>query len=906
MTEPSKKKRKARAQPKRESSPTKAKPKGGGEGTERGPLPKEATGHGESAAPLPETDPKLFVVDQKLEGKAGDSFAREVAKGLHSPNEATFAQSSFEQGRSTMGSEGKVIFKEGRHSTAPSSPEDTVELPAVLRLADSPTLIEVDSGSVPRPTDLAVTSTDEFGGGGQLNRLVMNAMRSSEALVQEANLDKGYDIVATRSSHVAVVVTVGSQKTEALLENNLARALSALSSVGIAGRDLWIPLLGTGAGRLPLRESLRITLGCLKELLPTPTFRPRRLRLSFPLGLTDQEENEMFEAVRSGLGGALTDKLPTGDLEDFANWVVSDAPITDPKQDLLGFDDYAHALFDLLNNPRTLTPFVLSIHAPWGAGKSTLGRLLQRRFTTTRSAQGIRPSVTCWFNAWQHDDAENLATALCADVARSADRTRPLWRKALAPLPIEFLTVRGQRIRRIGHVLFLVALFVTMGWLAHWLNLVPNWKDLANESNADVLKSILGPLAPTALTGWGLWRLFGSSSSALHTYVKNPASAAASASMEEVRRLLGRLIREGTPKGSKFVLFIDDIERCRPPRSVDLLEAVNQLLMHEDVVIVLVGDMRAVAAAVEIKYKAIAERDAKRLNKKRIKTSYGQRYLQKIVQLEFELPSLSPEQVRGLLKAVESKAEEEEADKKQTGPKGELARLERLDRLLRGLRAVAIGVLGFLIFAWIVQIVPIDGTTPLQVGALVLAILAPSLSQRRLSSRVREQRTRAQTVTAGELRSKEVSEDIAPEILAEQEALYLTNDSDVVLDAFQVVLEHVAVLPRNAKRLLNRLRLQILLAKRRNLLSEETGNTDARQIAKWVALEESWPSVAFAARKQPHLIGELEDADAATWERTLKAIDVDLAEAPGLSDFFASEPRFGERALKIVQLRADS
>jgi len=68
------------------------------------------------------------------------------------------------------------------------------------------------------------------------------------------------------------------------------------------------------------------------------------------------------------------------------------------------------------------------------------------------------------------------------------------------------------------------------------------------------------------------------------------------------------LIREITPEGSKFVVFIDDLERCRDTRTIDVLEVVNQLLCFEPVVTVIIADIPAVATCAEIKYEKLAER----------------------------------------------------------------------------------------------------------------------------------------------------------------------------------------------------------------------------------------------------------------------------------------------------------
>jgi hypothetical protein len=69
-----------------------------------------------------------------------------------------------------------------------------------------------------------------------------------------------------------------------------------------------------------------------------------------------------------------------------------------------------------------------------------LQTLLERRVARRG---GDHPRLVCWFNAWEHEDADHLGAALAAAVAREASRHRPLWRRALFPLPsamLELLT----------------------------------------------------------------------------------------------------------------------------------------------------------------------------------------------------------------------------------------------------------------------------------------------------------------------------------------------------------------------------------------------------------------------------------------------------------------------------------
>jgi hypothetical protein len=93
----------------------------------------------------------------------------------------------------------------------------------------------------------------------------------------------------------------------------------------------------------------------------------------------------------------------------------------------------------------------------------------------------------------------------------------------------------------------------------------------------------------------------------------------------------------------KIVLFIDDLDRCLEGRNVRVLEAV-QLLLKTDgapVLVVLAVDTRVVAASIEATFnKSLNIHDAE---------ISGQEYLDKIIQLPFCIPEVSPDRIKAYI-----------------------------------------------------------------------------------------------------------------------------------------------------------------------------------------------------------------------------------------------------------------
>jgi hypothetical protein len=380
-------------------------------------------------------------------------------------------------------------------------------------------------------------------------------------------------------------------------------------------------------------------------------------------------------------------------------WMLSDRPLESDfkNQDRFQFKDYADALATVLDHEKTVTPFTMAINAPWGAGKTTLANMIAEQLQQRPRDRGQAPHIICWFNAWMHDDAPHLATAFISEVSRTANRHRTWFASLVHPLPSAMLDTRERNWRRAFFSVAVILLTVPAAvWIGEHLQHVEErrasesarlssfqttettttdatGKDTSRsvsetqtrsraaapdpkERKPDRMDSYLTwlqaravPLGAflTAMAGV-LTGLLGIivrvlTSTALSAFIRSPEKAAEAGTMWSARQQMRNLIREATWRGNRFVVFVDDIERCKPPRSVDVLDAVNQLMDHDRVVVVLLGDMSAVAAAAQLKYKDLAEiyvpsAGIALQGPDRGKEAFGRLYLQKIVQFQFDLP----------------------------------------------------------------------------------------------------------------------------------------------------------------------------------------------------------------------------------------------------------------------------
>jgi hypothetical protein len=108
---------------------------------------------------------------------------------------------------------------------------------------------------------------------------------------------------------------------------------------------------------------------------------------------------------------------------------ISDKPLEGDAYDRRYFCAYADAIAELLDHPATDTSLTMAISTQWGAGKTSLAKMIEGRLKRRPIQRGDPPHIACWFNAWIHDDAPHLGAAFATEVAKTADRNGPMRRR---------------------------------------------------------------------------------------------------------------------------------------------------------------------------------------------------------------------------------------------------------------------------------------------------------------------------------------------------------------------------------------------------------------------------------------------------------------------------------------------
>jgi KAP family P-loop domain len=293
------------------------------------------------------------------------------------------------------------------------------------------------------------------------------------------------------------------------------------------------------------------------------------------------------------------DKLVASSREDNELRPMSERPVSDTKQDLLGFKTLAGAIADLIRNPETQLPFTIVVSGSWGSGKSSMMNLIREAVKTKDGSKGMY--YTTWFNAWHMQDEQSLLDALLIKLINCYENRLPYvlssFRLTLAVK--RFFRMNWVNQLALGFTLALVLPFVVFGIIKL---LVPDSIIQANLQLVDTYWQAQGRILSHDLTNLdfttfrpystfsaivlGVFSLVFLSKkfteSGLGAFVKllpkKPFNLEVEARTPGYREEFKKeywQIMDSARKGSRMVVFIDDIDRIRGEKVLELLEAIN-------------------------------------------------------------------------------------------------------------------------------------------------------------------------------------------------------------------------------------------------------------------------------------------------------------------------------------------
>ncbi len=271
-----------------------------------------------------------------------------------------------------------------------------------------------------------------------------------------------------------------------------------------------------------------------------------------------------------------------------------DHPVPDEQELSFEFQGLAITLAELALNPKNPTPFTVVVKGSWGRGKTTLlrrAKYLVENPLEVSDRHALRSAKTLWFNAWKYPTEETVMAGLLGALLDHF-RTGSL-KEQLAHL------VAAHKGSMLGKVLALAAPG-GLGGLAGGEGVGSQFSEVEkkrafHDSFRDLFEQLSLTLFEPSLAGRDL---------------KNLSS--------ELRWTQER------QKTQVLAVFLDDLDRCKPQRVQEVLEAVSLFL-----------DLPGVCFFMGVDWERLVGNLPPAIK------DQGDHYLEKIVQVVLDLPEVS-------------------------------------------------------------------------------------------------------------------------------------------------------------------------------------------------------------------------------------------------------------------------
>ena len=274
-----------------------------------------------------------------------------------------------------------------------------------------------------------------------------------------------------------------------------------------------------------------------------------------------------------------------------------DAPEENAERLEFEFEGLARTLADLALNRENDTPFTVVVRGDWGRGKTTL----LKRARAILDEEGIggqnqRPVKTLWFNAWKYPQEDSVLAGLLGGLLDEMRRGTPVdqlkvlvdrhksWlAQTVLRVPLKGLLGDAKSRDRYAAVEekrafydHFAELFGQATYL--WFHGIASFRDNFGKNLGDGR----GEAAGGAATGGGEGRAGGDAGRS-----GGDESRAGRAGGRQSGRDASRMARAGgaaaAPAGKgganpAVAVFLDDLDRCRQDRVLEVLEAINLFL----------------------------------------------------------------------------------------------------------------------------------------------------------------------------------------------------------------------------------------------------------------------------------------------------------------------------------------
>jgi hypothetical protein len=279
--------------------------------------------------------------------------------------------------------------------------------------------------------------------------------------------------------------------------------------------------------------------------------------------------------------------------ENSSTRIITDEPITDA----LDFDIYSLTISSIIAN--SVPRFTVGIYGGWGTGKTTMMQMVQKHLCTKNTTEKYKNNIlTIWFDSWRYENEQfsALVPFVRTIILHLEDHVEKLENEK-SPKTVIFKNLRD-KFRKVG------------------LAIVQSSTATA-EAGAASFQTDIGKAYDNYKSEGSFFK-----DGVRVQFYKHIS--------DNIKEQLEKIRSEKDTENFRIVLFIDDLDRCTPERALEILESIKTFFDIEGIIYVIGMDPSTIDSIIQVKYG-----DSPKIS--------GLDYMQKIVQLPFQIPVWSGE-----------------------------------------------------------------------------------------------------------------------------------------------------------------------------------------------------------------------------------------------------------------------
>ncbi|WP_141687829.1 KAP family P-loop NTPase fold protein [Stappia indica] len=330
-----------------------------------------------------------------------------------------------------------------------------------------------------------------------------------------------------------------------------------------------------------------------------------RIRDGKPTAIQTTATSDQYDSVS---GPAGDDDLADGDvLRTDAVPTHSDEPTGD---DHLGRRPFARALVERMIEVKQASGrdgFAIHLHAPWGAGKTFILRMMDAMLR--QPEQEGKSWIVVHFNAWEHERRKPpwwpMIVALKDAGSGCLWQNRDIWGWSLFRLKYAWWWTKMHLGPLVLAIVALLAVGALVVWPALGVLLADGTGSVAQPDHATTVQTVVKSFDLALKVALSLVAAFGAFLLAGRALVFGSADGAkfffdlSRDPLKRVKKLFSALV---AATRAPVCIFIDDLDRCNADYVVDLLEGIQTSFRHRDVTYVVAADRAWIRASFEQRY----------------------------------------------------------------------------------------------------------------------------------------------------------------------------------------------------------------------------------------------------------------------------------------------------------------